>query len=177
MRLHPSRTLLCVIDIQERLLAAMPTATVLVSRAMRLAQAALLLNVKSVLTEQYPKGLGSTPGMLAEKMPPPMAKMSFSCCGSEEFNRSVDPTIETVVLCGLETHVCIAQTAIDLLGRGLGVFIVVDAVASRYAIDHETALQRLQSQGAILTTSEAVLFEWCGSAEHQYFQAIRTLVK
>ena len=74
MRLHPSRTLLCVIDVQERLLAAMPTATVLVSRAMRLAQGALLLNVKRVLTEQYPKGLGSTPGMLAEKLPPALAK-------------------------------------------------------------------------------------------------------
>ena len=80
------------------------------------------------------------------------------------------------MLCGLETHVCIAQTALDLLARGLGVFITVDAVTSRHALDHEVALRRLEGAGAILTTSEAVLFEWCRSAEHPQFQAVRRLV-
>jgi nicotinamidase-related amidase len=80
------------------------------------------------------------------------------------------------VLCGLETHVCISQTALDLLARGLNVFVAVDAVASRHAVDHETALMRLQASGAILTTTEAVLFEWCRSAEHPQFQAVRKLV-
>ncbi|MFM8702311.1 MAG: isochorismatase family protein, partial [Planctomycetia bacterium] len=72
--------------------------------------------------------------------------------------------------------VCIAQTALDLLARGLAVFVAVDAVSSRHRIDHEIALRRLESSGAILTTTEAILFEWCRSAEHPQFQAVRRLV-
>ena len=82
----------------------------------------------------------------------------------------------SVLICGLETHVCIQQTALDLLARGLTVFIAVDAVGSRHALDHEIALRRLEASGAILTTTEAALFEWCGSAEHPQFQAVRKLV-
>ena len=81
------------------------------------------------------------------------------------------------MLCGLETHVCVAQTALDLLARGYAVFVAVDAVASRHPIDHETALRRLEAAGAIPTTSEAVLFEWCGTAEHPRFQDVRKLVR
>ena len=85
--------------------------------------------------------------------------------------------VTAVVLAGLETHVCVAQTAFDLLTAGMGVFIAVDAVASRHALDHDTALRRLEGAGAILTTSEAVLFEWCRTADHPQFQAIRRLVR
>ena len=81
-----------------------------------------------------------------------------------------------VILAGLETHVCVAQTALDLLAAGRNVFVVVDAVASRHAIDHDTALRRLESAGVVLVTSEAVLFEWCRTAEHPQFQAVRRLV-
>ena len=102
--------------------------------------------------------------------------MAFSCCGSEVFTATLADDVESVLLCGLETHVCIQQTALDLLARALTVFIAVDAVGSRHAIDHEIALRRLESSGAILTTTEAVLFEWCRSAEHPQFQAVRKLV-
>ena len=180
MRIQPATTLLAVVDIQERLLAVIPAADGVVARAARLAQAAGLLGVRSMLAEQYPRGLGPTPATLASLLPPPVAKMAFSCCGCEPFAAAIDAPapepLETVVLCGLETHVCIAQTALDLLFRGLGVFIVVDAVASRHALDHEVALRRLEGAGAILTTSEAVIFEWCRSAEHPQFQAVRRLV-
>jgi nicotinamidase-related amidase len=176
MRLHLPTSLLCIVDIQERLLPAIPTGPQVVAMAGRLADAASLLGVRSVLTEQYPQGLGPTPPELAAKLPPALSKMAFSCCGSDAFTQSLDADIETVVLCGLETHVCIAQTALDLLGRGLTVFIAVDAVGSRYPLDHEIALRRLESSGAILTTTEAVLFEWCRSAEHPQFQAVRKLV-
>ena len=80
------------------------------------------------------------------------------------------------MLAGLETHVCVAQTALDLLARGVGVFVAVDAVTSRHTTDHEVALRRLEGAGAVLTTTESVLFEWCRSAEHPQFQAIRRLV-
>jgi nicotinamidase-related amidase len=176
MRLSAPTSLLCVVDIQERLLPAIRTGPQVVAMASRLADAATLLGVRRVLTEQYPKGLGPTPLDLAAKLPRAVTKMAFSCCGSDAFTASIAADIESVLLCGLETHVCIAQTALDLLARGLTVFIAVDAVGSRHAADHEIALRRLESSGAILTTTEAALFEWCRSAEHPQFQAVRKLV-
>lgn len=176
MRVDVSGSLLCVIDVQERLLAAMPDAKGVVSRCRRLAAAARLLGVRAVLTEQYPHGLGRTPPELADLLPGAVEKMSFSCVGSPTFTQSLDAGVHLAVLAGLETHVCVAQTALDLLARGLGVAVCVDAVASRHPVDHETALRRLESSGAVLVTSEAVLFEWCGTAEHPRFQEIRRLV-
>jgi nicotinamidase-related amidase len=176
MRLDPATSLLAVIDVQERLLAVMPEGEQVVARSLRLATAAGLLGVRSVLTEQYPKGLGPTPGVLAAALPPATTKMTFSCCGSPGFAAQVGSDVEAVVLAGLETHVCVAQTALDLLARGIAVFVAVDAVASRHELDHEIALRRLEAAGAVLTTTEAVLFEWCGSAEHPRFQDVRRLV-
>jgi nicotinamidase-related amidase len=176
MRLVPASSLLCVVDIQERLLAVMPDADRVVTRSVRLATAAGLLGVRTVLTEQYPQGLGRTPAALAAALPPALEKASFSCCGCAGFREGIPAATQGIVLCGLETHVCIAQTALDLLADGLAVFVAVDAVASRHAIDHEIALRRLEAGGAILTTTEAVLFEWCRSAEHACFQAVRRLI-
>ena len=180
MRLDPARTLVAVVDIQERLIAAVPTADMLLGRALRLAEAARLLGVRSVLTEQYPKGLGSTPPALASLLPPAHVKTAFSCCGSEPFAAVIDAehsSLHAVVLCGLETHVCIAQTALDLLTRGLWVFVAVDAVGSRHEIDHQIGLQRLAAAGAILTTTEAILFEWLRDAAHPQFKAVQQLVR
>jgi nicotinamidase-related amidase len=176
MRLVPANSLVCAVDIQEKLLAVMPAAEGVVSRSLRLATAAGLLGVPKVLTEQYPKGLGPTPQALADSLPPAIEKTSFSCCGCTAFEQAIPAATEAVILCGLETHVCITQTTIDLLAAGYGVFIAVDAVASRHAIDHDIGLRRLEAAGAILTTTEAILFEWCRSADHTAFQAIRRLV-
>ena len=176
MRLFVPTSLLCVVDLQERLLAAMADGDRIVASTDRLAAAAGLLGVRAVLTEQYPQGLGSTPPALAAKLPPAISKLAFSCCGSETFTQALPADIESVVLCGVETHVCIAQTALDLLARGLVVMIAVDAVTARHGLDHEIALRRLESSGAILTTTEAVIFEWCRTAEHPQFQAVRKLV-
>ena len=176
MRLDPATSLLCVIDVQERLLAAMPDGRQVVERATRLASAAALLGVRTVLTEQYPSGLGPTIPSLAAKLPPPMTKMSFSCLGCEGFVGALPPAVGTAVLCGLETHVCILQTGLDLLARGWIVFVAVDAVASRHRLDHDTAVARLAASGGIPTTTEAVLFEWCRSAYHPQFQTVRRLV-
>ena len=176
MRLDPATSLVCVVDLQEKLLAVMPAADQVVSRSLRLVTAAGLLNVPAVLTEQYPKGLGRTPTALAEKLSPAIEKTSFSCCGCAAFQQALPMATEAVILCGLETHVCITLTALDLLAAGYGVFIAVDAVSARHAIDHEIGLRRLEAAGAILTTTEAILFEWCRSADHAAFQAIRKLV-
>ncbi|MFM1903733.1 MAG: hypothetical protein RLZZ440_1633 [Planctomycetota bacterium] len=153
MRLTPDQSVLCVIDVQERLLAAMPDAPLVVERCLRLARAAELLGVPRVLTEQYPRGLGPTARALAAALPPPAEKLSFSCSGCGAFDAAMEAGAKDVVLAGLETHVCIAQTALDLLAAGRRVFIAVDAVASRHAIDHETALRRLEAAGGVLVTS------------------------
>lgn len=176
MRLDPATTLLAVIDVQERLLAAIPEAGRVVDRCRRLAEAAAILDVRRVLTEQYPQGLGPTPEPLARHFPPPAAKLRFSCVGCGGFDAAWREGVSAVVIAGLETHVCVAQTALDLLAAGLRIFVAVDAVASRHALDHETALRRLEGAGAIPTTSEAVLFEWCRSAEHAAFKEVRRLV-
>ncbi|NBW95231.1 MAG: isochorismatase family protein [Planctomycetia bacterium] len=179
MRLESTSTLLAVVDIQERLLAAVPAGPRVVRGAMRLAAAARLLDVRIAATEQYPRGLGPTPAELAALLPGPSAKTAFSSCGCAPFATLVDastPPIRAVVLCGLETHVCIAQTALDLLARGIWAFIAVDGVASRRDIDHDVALRRLESAGAVLTTTEAILFEWLRDSAHPHFKAVQKLV-
>jgi nicotinamidase-related amidase len=175
MRLDPVHSVLCVIDVQERLVAAMPEAERVVARCRRLTEAARLLGVRPVLTEQYPRGLGPTVAPLATALPAPIEKMTFSCMGAAAFATAV-PVGSIAVLCGLETHVCVAQTALDLLASGRDVAVAVDAVTSRHAIDHEVALRQLERAGAVLTTTEAVLFEWCRTAEHPKFQEVRRLV-
>lgn len=176
MRLHAASSVLCVIDVQEKLLPVIAAGEAVVAAAGRLADAARILDVPAILTEQYPRGLGPTRATLAGKLPPPLEKRAFSCCGCDDFVAAIPAERHQVVLAGLETHVCVAQTALDLLGRGNAVFVAVDAVAARHAIDHEVALRRLEAAGAVLTTSEAVLFEWCRSADHPRFQAVRRLV-
>ena len=176
MRLSLSSSVLCVIDVQERLVPAVAGGDVVVARCRRLAEAAGLLGVPAVLTEQYRKGLGATVPLLAEVLPPPLEKLSFSCCGAERFAAALPKTAGQVVLCGLETHVCVAQTALDLLAEGYAVFLAVDAISSRHAIDRDVALRRLAAAGAVPTTSEAILFEWCRTASHPHFQAVRKLV-
>lgn len=176
MRLNPAASLLCVIDVQERLVGVVADAATVVARCRRLADAARLLGVPTILTEQYRKGLGPTVAELADVLPPPIEKASFSCCGAEGFAATLPDGVGQIVLCGLETHVCVAQTALDLLAEGYGVFLATDAISSRHPSDHDTALRRLEGAGAVPTTSEAILFEWCGSATHPQFQAVRRLV-
>lgn len=173
---HATTAVLCVIDVQDRLLTAIPDAPRVVARCSRVAAAARILDVPAVCTEHYPRGLGTTPSGLAALLPAPIEKITFSCCGCEPFLAALPATAHTAVLAGLETHICVAQTALELLGRGLAVSVCVDAVASRHTLDHDVALRRLEAAGVVLTTTEAVLFEWCRTAEHPRFREVRELV-
>jgi len=177
-RLTAADSALVVIDVQDKLLTKMPTAAMLVRNVAFLIDAAGLLGVPVLATEQYPQGLGPTTPELARRLPgKPASKTAFSCCGAAGFlddlrgrNRA------NVVLAGMETHVCVLHTALDLLEAGLTVFIPVDAVSSRFPIDHDTALRRLEHGGAIPTSAEAVAFEWVGDAAHPQFKAVSKLV-
>jgi nicotinamidase-related amidase len=169
---------LLVIDVQEKLMVKIPVADVVVRNIAFLIDAARVLGLPVQATEQYPKGLGPTVPELAKRLPERPDKVEFSCCAIpsvvDHFHRAARPK---VVLAGIEAHVCVLQTALDMLALDFRVYVPVDAVASRYAIDHETALGRMERAGAILTTSEMTVFEWIGGAGSPQFKAISRLVQ
>jgi nicotinamidase-related amidase len=177
-RLQVSTTVLAVIDVQDRLLVKISTADTLVRNGAFLLDVARLLNVPVRATEQYPKGLGSTTAELACRLPQRLlAKTAFSCCGAGTFLEELEMLRRpNVVLVGMETHVCVAQTALDLLAAGLNVFLPVDALAARSMLDHDVALRRLEQAGAVLTTVEAIAFEWVADAAHPQFKGVSKLV-
>jgi nicotinamidase-related amidase len=169
---------LLVIDVQEKLMVKIPQAEAVIRNIAFLIDGARILNMPVQGTEQYPKGLGPTVPELARRLPERPDKAAFSCCAIptvvEQFQRAARPK---VVLAGIETHVCVLHTTLDLLNLGFRVFIAVDAVASRSPTDHEVALRRLEREGAVLTTSEGSVFEWIGGAGSPQFKQISLLVQ
>jgi nicotinamidase-related amidase len=169
---------LLVIDVQEKLLPLIPDAQALVYNVGFLVDVATLLDMTVQATEQYPRGLGPTTPEIAARVPHRPDKVGFSSCCVPEvvetFHKGARPK---VVLCGMETHVCVLNTALDLLALDFRVYVAVDAVASRYRIDHDVALRRLEQAGAILTTAEGCVFEWVGGSAHPRFKDISRLVQ
>ena len=177
-RLTPANSVLLVIDVQDKLLAKMPGAAGLVRNVVFLLDVANLHDIPVRATEQYPKGLGPTTAEVARRLPaPPPAKTAFSCCGADTFLEDLHMLQRpNVVVAGMETHVCVLQTALDLLEAGLHVFLPVDAVAGRFAADHDAAVRRLEAAGAVPVTAETVAFEWTRDAAHPHFKAVSRLV-
>jgi nicotinamidase-related amidase len=169
---------LLVIDVQEKLIPKILHADRLVRNIAFLIDGARLLEMPVQATEQYPRGLGPTVVELAGRLPERPDKVKFSSCGvpsiADKFQRAARPK---VVLAGIETHVCVLHTALDLLALDFRVYLPVDAVSARYSVDHDTALRRLEQAGAILTTTEGCLFEWLGGADHPKFKAASALVQ
>ena len=170
---------LLVIDIQEKLLVAMPDAPTLLRDVGFLMDAAKLVQVPLLGTEQYPKGLGPTAAEIARRLPGELpAKVAFSSCGAPGVLADLRSTgRKKVVLVGMETHVCILHTALDLIADGFEVFLPVDGLQSRFRLDHDTALRRLERAGATLTTVETTAFEWLGGADHPQFKAVSKLIR
>ena len=167
-----------VIDIQERLVSKITDHERICWNAGRLIDAALLLGMPVQMTEQYPQGLGHTVAWLGQKLGPPVEKRMFSCRECNELISGFSNSgIANVLICGIETHVCVQQTALDLIASGFGVFVAVDAVGSRFPLDHSTALARMQSAGVTLTTTESALFEWCETSGADEFKSISKLVQ
>lgn len=177
-RMSPADTGLLVIDVQTKLTALIPGARALERNIAFLLDAARLLGLPALATEQYPKGLGPTVPDLASRLPHRPEKADFSCCAVpslvETLHREARPK---VVLAGIETAVCVLQTALDLIARDFDVFVVTDAVASRFAADHEVALRRMEREGAVLTTTESAVFEWVGTSTHPRFKEVSRLVQ
>lgn len=170
---------LLVIDVQEKLFHMVARHEVVERDILFLLDVALAVQLPILATEQYPKGLGSTIPSIASKISGTRPdKVSFSCCGNPEvvrfFKREVRPKL---ILVGIETHVCIQQTALDLLTQGFQVYLPVDAVSCRYPHDHHVALRRMENAGVVLTTVEALAFELVGTAGTPEFKAISKLVQ
>ncbi len=169
---------LLVVDIQERLLPVQPEGSRVVWNARRLIDGAKALEVRTAVTEHVPAKLGPTAPVLAERLPTPHPKAAFSCAACEQLVQAwQDAGVRHVVLVGFETHVCIAQTALDLLSAGFEPKVVVDAVGSRFTVDHKTALRRLDASGVTLATTEATLCEWCETSTDAAFRTISALTK
>lgn len=172
-------TALVVVDVQTRLLPAITGSARIAWNIGRLVDGATLLAIPIAATEQFPQGLGPTVPELASRIPGPIsAKMTFSACGCPElFDALRHRGVHKLLVCGIEAHVCIQQTVFDLLGEGWRVYVPVDAVGSRFEVDCRTALERMDSAGAVLTTTEAALFEWCATADAPAFKQISRLVR
>jgi nicotinamidase-related amidase len=170
--LERNRAALLLVDVQEGFRAYESFAGV-ASACAKLVQAARILELPVIVSEQYPKGLGHTApeiGLLRERR---IEKTVFSAARADGFDLG---GAEQVVVCGIETHVCVSQTVHDLLDDGIEVHVPADAVGSRHAIDYERGLERLQRAGAVVTTVEAVLFELLERAGTPEFKAVQKLI-
>ena len=178
---HRELSQLTIIDVQEKLCGAMEPAALaqLVRNCGILLQAARLLDIPVIHTEQYPKGLGRTVADLGPWLTPETAieKTCFSCCDSGAFVSRLHRDRPQMILAGMETHVCILQTALQLQESGRRVFVVEDAVLSRSEANKQNALARLRQAGAIVTNTESVVFEWLKVAEGDAFKQISKLIR
>ncbi len=185
MLLKRERSCLLVIDVQERLMAAMNEGARLIANTALLVKAARRLGVPVLISEQYPKGLGPTlpelsamAGSTSAVGEPVITKMEFSCTEAPGYLDRLKATgRDQAVLTGIEAHVCVLQTALGLRTLGYPVFVVADAVASRRPDSVALALDRMREAGCSIVTTEMVVFEWLGRAGTPEFKELSALVK
>jgi isochorismate hydrolase len=180
MRIERERCAGLVIDIQERLFPHMEEKEKLLRKSLILIEGLKILEVPLYLTEQYPKGLGLTLEPIREAIGglPAIEKATFSCCDEQQFlQRLENSEHNTLIICGIEAHVCVLQTVVDLVASGYAPVVVVDCISSRNMEDKRVAIQRMQSEGAVLTTCESILFELARVSGTTEFKAISHLVK
>jgi nicotinamidase-related amidase len=183
-RVEPKDTLILVVDVQERLASAMPPARLAdtVRAGTILLEAAATFGASVLATEQYPQGLGPTVAALAERLDaagaPRLAKTSFSACGDAAIAEQLNALGKhTVVVLGMETHVCVFQTVRDLAGRGFRVLVPLDGVASRRDDHREIGLELCRAAGATVTTTETLVFDWLGAAGSDAFKRLSKLIR
>lgn len=178
-RIRRTGAALVVIDIQERLLPAIFEKERVVRNAVLLIQGMQTLRRQIIVTEQYRHGLGPTVSEVgAAAGSDPIEKLTFSATGAPEFANALAGTGATdLVLCGIEAHVCVAQTCLDLLDRGLRVFVVADAISSRTPQNWKTGVDRMRDAGAVVVSTEMILFEMLERADTPEFKRILALVR
>lgn len=178
--LSKEESLLLVIDVQERLVNALDK-NVVVKKTSTLTQAATILGIPTIATEQYPKGLGSTIDVIKQTFAKDthiIEKSAFSAVKEKgfmdvlkSFNR------KQIIICGIETHVCVHQTVADLISEGFEVYVAKDACASRGKYEFKQGIDRMEANGAKISCVEIILFEWLKSAKNPNFKEVQTLIK
>ncbi len=173
-----SDTGLVVIDVQSKLIGLIHDHNLILWNIRRLIEGANLFSLPVLATEQYPQGLGPTTPTLASKLKTAFEKTVFSCGSCPAFAESIQASGRRKwLICGIEAHVCVQQTVLDLLAEGLQVYVAADAIGSRYELDYKFALRRMESSGAMLTTVEAALFEWCEDSKSPQFKQLSQLIR
>ena len=176
MKLDPERTTLIVVDVQEGFRKAVPDFDRVAKATATLIEGAEAIGIPIVVTEQYPKGLGATAPEIAEHLPEgtePLEKVCFSATDAEGFDLGGR---DQALVCGIETHVCVNQTALDLLGSGVEVHVPEDAVGSRTEQNKRVGLQKMERAGALMSTVEMALFELLGRAGTDEFKRVQKLI-
>jgi len=176
----PEETLLLVVDVQGRLAPSVHDSEAVVGAVGRMVRAASILEVPVLLTEQYPRGLGRTLDSVMELLPgaEPVEKLSFSCCGNESFMERLRAFGRNeILLAGMETHVCVYQTAVELLDFGYNVHLLTDAVSSRSEENRSLGIRCIEKSGAALSSTEMAMFELLREAGTDRFKAVSAIVK
>lgn len=174
MLIQKHESCVVLVDVQEKLTPLVLNAEALLHRCKWVLALAKQLDVEVLVTEQYPQGLGATHQVLADVIPLiKTEKYYFSCVGDAVFNERLQALNKRqVILIGIETHVCVLQTALRLIEMDYEVFIVVDAVSARHDIDHRYGLKRMKQSGCHLVTAEMLFFEWILHSKHENFKAL-----
>ena len=180
---HAQHSQLLIIDIQDRLASAMPADVLenVIKNNNILLKAANELDIPVIYSEQYPKGLGNTVTAITEQLPENcscVTKTSFACSDAEGFNKLVaKQKRQQIIITGIESHICVLQSAIQLQRQGYIVHVVEDAICSRKKLNHKNALARLRQNDIIINNVESVLFEWLRDATHPKFKTLSKLIK
>jgi nicotinamidase-related amidase len=180
MRILKEEAAAVVIDIQERLLPHIDGGAIILDNCLKLIAGLKLLSVPVIVTQQYSRGLGPTVQEIIQMFPEfrHIEKISFSCCEEPAFDKEIELLAkENIILCGIESHVCVLQTCLDLLASGKRPVVVEDCVSSRKANDKLIAIGRMRQEGAIITTVESLLFELTRVAGNDVFKSISGIVK
>ncbi|MFH1446138.1 MAG: hydrolase [Chloroflexota bacterium] len=178
--LNSEESILVVIDVQGKLVHVVEDSSLILTNIQKLIMGAQALNIPIIVTNQVPEKLGTTTPEIAELLPEvePISRTSFSCLREIQFMvRLNELACKQIILCGLEAHICLYQSALDLLEAGYEVYYVVDAISARAAVNKQTAITRVIAAGAKLTTVEMLLFEMLRDARHPAFKAIAKIIK
>lgn len=183
MKCDAENSVLLVIDVQKKLTSVMPNKVMerLTNNSKLLIKTASLLSIPVIVTRQYPKGLGPIEEEIAETLDNntlEYEKTCFSCAGVSELMDALEKSgRKQVIITGIEAHICVMQTALDLKDKDYNVFVVTDAVASRQRENYENAIHRLTQSGITCINSESVVFEWLQDASHQAFKTVSAMVR
>lgn len=177
-KLSPKVNALLIIDVQEKIIRAIFNKDSITKNIKKLIDAYQILEENIFVSEQNPFKLGATvPELLPKTRFKKIEKMEFSLANIQDFLKELkNKKITNLIVCGIETHICIQQTVLDCLQKGFEVILISDAMGSRNSVDHEIALQRMIHRGAILTTTESIIFELCKTANRKEFKEIRNII-